>query len=161
MPPAVNLGNNKVNKQMPGFICIRQCLLIYFHIVLAVASQKVKVEPLSPQPSCPSQELVYSCQVEFLSLALRWEHSEFGTLGFVASNNTVGDTKMTSDGRIVATLTENEETSEGTVSERMMSSISTVQPPLNDLNGTKLKCEGFELAGGNHSNETVIDLTGE
>jgi len=129
-------------------------ILIHFH---TVAAQMVRVESISPQPSCPNQELVYNCQVEFLSLTLRWEHSEFGSLGFSASDDAVGTTKMSSDGRFLANLTVNE----GTMPLRMMASTLTIQPPLNDLNGTNLKCGGFELESGDHSSEDVLDLTGE
>ena len=117
----------------------------------------VRVESLSPQPSCPNQELVYNCQVEFLSLTLRWEHSEFGALGFIASDDVVGTTRMSSDGRFLANLTVNE----GTMSLRMMASTLTIQPPLNDVNGTNLKCEGFALESGDQSSEDVLDLTGK
>ena len=78
--------------------------MIFFPTVLAVAAQMVTVELLSPQPVCPNQVLVYNCQVEFLSLSIRWEHSEFETLGFIASDDEVGATRMTSDGRAVANL---------------------------------------------------------
>jgi len=122
----------------------------------------VTVESLSPQPFCPNQVLIYNCQLEFPSLALQWDHSEFGTLVFTASEDAVGVTRNTSDGRVVANLTKNE----GTMSHRMMASTLTIHPPLNDLNGinlndTNVECKGFELQGGEQRNVTKIDLTGK
>ena len=78
--------------------------MIFFPTVLAIAAQMVTVELLSPRPVCPNQVLVYNCQVEFLSLSI----PEFGTLGFIASDDAVGTTRMTSDGRAVANLTVNQ-----------------------------------------------------
>ena len=91
----------------------------------------VTVEPLSPWPVCPNQVLVYDCQLEFQSLSIRWEHSEFGTLGFIASRDAVGATRMTSDGRVIANLTLNE----GLMSHRIVASTLKIQPLLNNLNG--------------------------
>lgn len=121
------------------------------------------VEPLSPRPSCPIQALIYTCRVEFPSLVLRWEYSQFDeTLGFTASDDAVGATRITSDGRVVANLTMND----GTMSQRMMASTLTIYPPLNDLNGTNLNgtnvgCQGFELESGEQRTVTEIDLTGK
>lgn len=122
----------------------------------------VTVEPLSPWPVCPNQVLVYDCQLEFQSLSIRWEHSEFGTLGFIASRDAVGATRMTSDGRVIANLTVNE----GLMPHRMVASTLRIQPPLNNLNGTNLNgtdliCQGFELENGAKNGVATIVFRGE
>ena len=145
---------------MQVFLCITA--MANNHSPPAVAPQTVTVVSLSPQPTCPNQMLAYRCEVPFPSLAIRWEHPEFGTLGFIPEYDAVGTIKNTSDGRVVVNLTMNERT----MSHRMMASTLTVQPPLNDLNGinlngTKLICQGFELQHGIITESVTIDLTGE
>ena len=112
---------------------------------------------LSPQPTCPNQVLMYNCEVQFPSLTIRWLHPDFETLGFTAAEDAVGTIRNTSDGRVVANLTMNE----GTQLHRMVASTLTIQPPLNDLNGTNLLCEGFGVQDGAITESVTIDLTGE
>ena len=140
------------------FLVFLQRLRIYFLSPLAVSPQTVTVVSLSPQPTCPNL-LVYSCEVNFPSLIIRWKLPRIGTLGFIAVEDAVGTKTNTSDGRVVANLTMNE----GTQAHRIMASILTIYPPLNDLNGTNLNltCEGFELQVGTRSGVLSIDLPGE
>ena len=112
---------------------------------------------LSPQPTCPNQVLMYNCEVQFPSLVIRWEHPGFETLGFTAGDDAVGTIKSASDGRVIANLTMNE----GKSSHRMVTSTLTIQPPLNDLNSTNLKCEGHGIQNGTRNEVVTIHLTGE
>ena len=136
-----------------------QRLRICFLSPLAVSPQTVTVVSLTPQPTCPNQELVYSCEMNFPSLTIRWKLPRSEILGFIAVEDAVGTKMNTSDGRVVANLTMNE----GAESYRILASTLTIYPPLNDLNGTNLNltCEGFELEVGTRSDVVSIDLTGE
>ena len=139
------------------FTLVLYCSVLNFLTVFTVFAQNVRVEPLSPQPACPNELLVYNCRVQFLSVSITWRHGAFGYLGFSAADDKGGDFNSTSDGRVVANLTMNN----GTGGHRMVASTLTIQPPLNDLNGTTLTCEGFEVPGGNRSGTATILLAGE
>ena len=125
--------------------------------VFTVSAQNVTVEPLSPQPACLNELLVYHCQVEFPSLGITWRHTAFGTLEFIAVDDNEGRMMTSSDGRVVTNLTMNE----GTGVTRMMASTLTIQPPLNDLNGTNLTCNGYENLGSTRSGTATTVLAGE
>ena len=135
-----------------------------FLTVFTVSAQNVTVEPLSPQPACLNELLVYHCQVEFPSLGITWRYTAFDSLGFVATDEEEGSMMTSSDGRVVANLTMNE----GTASHCMVASTLTIKPPLDDLNGTNLNgttltcsCEGVEAPGGTSSGTATIMLAGE
>jgi len=143
-------------------LCIGFRLLNTFVIVFTVYSQNVRVEPLPPQPACLNEVLVYNCQVEFPSVSITWRHTAFGTLEFIATAEEEGSMIISSDGRVVANLT----MSEGTGLHRMVASTLTIQPPLDDLNGTNLNgttltCEGFESLSSTRSGTATVMLAGE
>ena len=69
----------------------------------------------------------------------------------------MGASRITSDGRVVANLTVNE----GIMSYCMMVSILTIQLPLNDLNGTSLTCQSFELQDGARFGAATVLFRGE
>ena len=135
---------------------------MYFLIVFTAFAQNVIVESVSQQPACPNQSLFYNCRVEFPSVGIAWVHNAFGRLAFIAVNEEEDRMMNSSDGRVVANLTMNE----GMMTLRMVASTLTIQPPLNDLNGTNLNgttltCEGVNDQFENIDDTATIMLAGE
>ena len=123
---------------------------MYFLIVFTAFAQNVTVA--SQQPACPNQSLFYNCRVEFPSVVIAWVHNAFGRLAFIAGNEEEGRMMTSSDGRVVANLTMNEG-----MTLRMVASTLTIQPPLNDLNGTNLNGTTLTCEGVNDQAETIDD----
>ena len=127
-----------------------------------VTALDVSVESLTQQPTCPNDTLTFNCQLDFSSTFIQWKHTKLGTLAFIDSSKSVGETVDTAGGRIIANLTMNDIV-EGAQS--LFSSTLTIFPPLNNVNNTNLDntsitCEGFG-PNGFRSGSALISLFGE
>ena len=95
-------------------------------------------------------------------MTITWRHNAFGLLVFIVNAEDVGSMMNSSDGRVIANLTMKEETG----AFHMVASTLTIQPPLNDLNGTNLNgttltCEGLDSSATIRRGVTTIMLAGE
>ena len=126
---------------------------------LAAGCQDVTLRVLQPASQdrlCPNQLVQYECRISEPSFFLIWQQPtvsvnllEFSVL------NSVNASVSTTDGKFTATLTEI--VVDG-IRIRFTSTL-TVLPPLSDLNGTELTCEG-STTGPVQDTITII-LTGE
>ena len=99
------------------------------------------MEPLGQESLCPDQTAVFECHTPEQSTSLFWTlpNGSSGSLSFLTltkMNDGNGNVKnTTSDGKFSATLTRKRL---GNFTK--CASNLTVQPPLNGLNGTTVKC---------------------
>ena len=133
-------------------------VLAYFYST--VTAQDVSVDSLTPQPSCSNYTLTFICQVNFGSFFIRWNHTAFEEILFLAGSTEVGNKNTTSDDEVVANLTRRTSVSTGGF---MLSSTLIIHPPLNsiDFNNTNIICEGNGITGGIISDLAPISLFGE
>ena len=117
------------------------------------------MDSLTLPPSCSNNTLTFNCQVNVGSFFIRWNHSAFEEIEFIASATRVGNTSTASDGQVVANLTRRTFVSTG---QYLLSSTLIIHPPLNsiDFNNTSITCEGIGVTGI-RSVDAPISLFGE
>ena len=114
------------------------------------------IEPDTQDRLCPNHLVQYECQISVPTSFLQWEHPNvsMGLLQFTGLSS-VDSSVSTPDGKFNATLIKREQEGDDV---RLISSL-TIQPPLNDLNGTQLVCQGFTT--DQVENNITIALNGE
>ena len=114
------------------------------------------VTSLSPQPVCQTDILKYDCRMNFTEniLVFRWKFNGY-TLAFTDENET-GSLMNSTDNKVTANLTLKEKIEEHYIK----ASILQIRPPLDNLNGTNVTCEGVGVSESITENAT-IQLTGE
>ena len=119
----------------------------------------MSVDSLIPQSNCPNDKLIFSCQVNFASFFIRWNHTAFEEIEFIGAITVVGNTSTTSNDQVVANLTRRTLISDVRY---FLSSTLIIQSPLNNLNlnNTNIVCEGTSTTGV-RLDDAHISLYGE
>ena len=119
----------------------------------------MSVDSLVSQPSCSNDTLIFNCQVNFPSFLIGWNHTSFEEIVFLGAATVLGSTNTSSNGQVVANLTNRTLSSHGLY---LLSSTLIIHPPLMNLNlnDTNIVCEG-NAATGIRSGYAYISLYGE
>ena len=115
------------------------------------------VQPVDQERLCPDQSVTFECHIPGGSSFLQWVvGDELHVLRF-SLNEMMGDTENSSDGTLLATLTNRSSDSSNEFG--FFTSTLLIQPPLDGLNNTIVKCQGNNYV--NVENQTTLTLSGK
>ena len=117
----------------------------------------VTVTSLSPQPVCKNANLKYDCRMNFTEniSVFRWKFNGYTVVAFSDEEET-GSLMNSNDSKVSANLTLKEKIEEHYIK----ASNLQIRPPLDNLNGTNVTCEGVGVSE-TITDSTTIQLTGE